>query len=256
MRQGLGSRMWNVVLSASDPLETLAQCWEGVPSLCPCSGLASPCVCRAGKWQKEESSVLWSLLLPWFPTQRRDSRLTCPSPSLRLQLRLEPTWRLLGRDGAAAGVKGPASSPASLLLAGPAKYPAQKPVRRFPRRCVGCQGCRCLGSPAEPVPVLIPVPVPPAGGAGALLGSKASEPETSPGNPGWNSRGAQPRGSEKKQITGQAPSILIKILSPAEPPTPAQPVPISTAAGSRAPADGKKTLPELSSVGRGGWPQL
>lgn len=37
-------------------------------------------------------------------------------------------------------------------------------------------------------------------------------------HPGCNSPGAQPRGSEKKQITGQAPSILVKILSPAEPP--------------------------------------
>lgn len=39
----------------------------------------------------------------------------------------------------------------------------------------------------------------------------------------------QPRGTEKQQITAQAPSSLIKILSLAKPPTPAQPVPISAA---------------------------
>lgn len=64
---------------------------------------------------------------------------------------------------------------------------------------------------------------------GALQGSRLCKPESLPGNPGCNYQGAQPRGSEKKQITVQAPSVLIKILSPAKPPTPAQPVPISSA---------------------------
>lgn len=64
---------------------------------------------------------------------------------------------------------------------------------------------------------------------GALQGSEPREPESFPGDPGCNYRGAQPRDSEKKQITVQAPSILIKILSPAKPPTPVQPVPISAA---------------------------
>lgn len=64
---------------------------------------------------------------------------------------------------------------------------------------------------------------------GALQGSEPRKPESLPGDPGCNYRGAQPRDSEKKQITVQAPSILIKILSPAKPPTPVQPVPISAA---------------------------
>lgn len=100
----------------------------------------------------------------WFPTQRRDSCLTCPSPSLRLQLRLEPTWRLLGREGAAAGVKGPASTPASLLLPGPGKYLAQKPQPR----CGGSPGCwvgRACPSPC-PSPCPYPNPCPSAGQPG------------------------------------------------------------------------------------------
>lgn len=116
-----------------------------------------------------------------------------------------------------AGVKGPESIPASLLGTDPGKHPAQKLQlwhRQLPRALPRCwRGLAGLPEPREPRQS----PGREAAGARCSAGLRGL-PGTLPGNPGCNSRGAQPRGSEKKQITGQAPSILVKILSPAEPP--------------------------------------
>lgn len=167
-------------------------------------------------------------------------------------------------------MNGPASIPVSLLAADPGNYPVQKPqpwCRQLPWPLPRCRGGWQGSVPREPGRAVSLAPGAACGAQGspsgrlpergALQGSKVCEPESLPGNPGCNSRGAQPRGSEKKQITAQAPSILIKILSPAEPPTPAQPVPISAAAriaGSRAPADEKKTLQSFQVSGEAGGP--